>query len=103
MTTVSLVYLVSELHESPDERPVILGIFTDLYMAMCAFNLAVNSFNPGTKQYFSGGGDIARVEVTDGPHRGHCWIVERLPLTTKPDSCIVEHCAGNGRPAPVHQ
>lgn len=103
--TITHVYLVSELHESPDERPVIHGVFTDLYMAMCAFNFAVRGFQDHRlKAYFSDSDDVARVEVPDGPHRGHCWVVERLRLTTLPDMSVTEHHprpAGYGAMSPA--
>lgn len=90
MNAIKYLFLVMELHESPDERPVIHGIFTDLYMAMTIFNTAVSSFTyPSSKQYFSGG-DVARVEVADGPRRGLCWVIERIPVTTRPDMRLTE-------------
>ena len=90
MNAIKYLFLVMELHESPDERPVIHGIFTDLYMSMTIFNTAINGCtNPCSKQYFSGG-DVARVEVADGPRRGLCWVIERIPVTTRPDMRLNE-------------
>lgn len=90
MNIIKHLFVVMELHESSDERPVIHGIFTDLYMAMTVFNTAVSGYtHPYSKQYFSGG-DVARVEVTDGPRRGLAWVVERIPVTTRPDMRLSE-------------
>jgi hypothetical protein len=95
MNTITHVYLVFEILEDADERPVIHGVFTDLHMAMCVFNLSVRQ-QPGQKNYFSDEGDVARVEVANGPCKNRCWIVERVPLTTLPDMSVTEH-----RPRPA--
>jgi hypothetical protein len=90
MNIIKHVFVVMEIDESAEERPVIHGIFTDLYMAMTVFNTAVGGYtHPYSKQYFSGR-DVAHVEVTDGPRRGLCWVVERIPVTTRPDMRLTE-------------
>jgi hypothetical protein len=90
VSVVEHVYVVREMPMDGEDRGEIHGVFTDLYMAMVAFNALSKSKGAGVSDYvyYSGQGDVCRVEPRSGS--GLAWAVERVRLTSRPGMLVTE-------------
>lgn len=90
MSAVEHVYVVREMPMDGEDRGEIHGVFTDLYMAMVAFNALSRGVLPQPREYsyYSGQGDVARLEPKS--KNGSAWVVERMRLTSRPGHTVVE-------------
>ena len=81
------VYVIREIPMSSEDRAELYGAFTDLRMAIAAFN-TLSSSVVGSHLYYSLRNDIIRLEPKSGD--GSCWLLEQVPLTCLPDHVLVQ-------------
>lgn len=84
------VFLVMELPYDKDERPITHGVFEDCYAAMVLFAAVANELRSRAGEehrlaFYTGPGDVARVEVESGEYDRHCVVVERVSFTRRPE------------------
>ncbi len=84
------IFLVMELPNDKDERPIMHGAFEDCYAAMYLFGIVANELRSraGGKthlSFYTGPDDVARVEIESGEYNRHCVVVERIRLNRRPE------------------
>lgn len=87
MSAIKHIYVIREIPMKSDDRAELYGAFTDLRMAIAAFNTLSSSVT-GSHLYYSNRNDIIRIEPKSGD--GSCWLLEQVPLTCRPDTHVVE-------------
>lgn len=85
--TIKHVYVIREIPLGSDDRSELYGAFTDLRMAIAAFNTLSNGVT-GSHLYYSLHNDVIRLEPKSG--NGSCWLLEQVQLTCLPDHVLVQ-------------
>lgn len=87
--TIDMLYLVLDWRD-PECRPDVMGIFTDLHMAMEAARLCTVELSKYPWNYMPPqGGEVLRLERAD-----HIILIEAIKPTCRPDHILMDYGSG---------
>jgi hypothetical protein len=92
--TIDMLYLVLDWRD-PECRPDVMGIFTDLHMAMEAARLCTVGLSKYPWNYMPPqGGEVLRLERAD-----HIILIEAIKPTCRPDHRLMDYAKPG--PSPI--